>query len=63
MSSAKILISQNSIALTISFMYNKNKNGPKTLPCGTPEKTEAGFDRELLITTLNERSLRKDEIT
>ena len=26
-----------------SFTYNKNYNGPRTVPCGTPDVTMMGF--------------------
>ena len=39
-SSAKSLISE-SMSVEISFMYRENNNGPRTAPCGTPDKTGA----------------------
>ena len=42
-SSAKRLIS-DSISDEMSFMYRENNKGPRTVPCGTPDKTGAQSD-------------------
>ena len=28
----------------VSFMYSRNRSGPSTVPCGTPDRTVAGYD-------------------
>ena len=28
----------------MSFMHSKNRSGPNTVTCGTPDRTVAGFD-------------------
>ena len=43
MSSAKSL-TVDRMPLAISFMYKRNSVGPKTEPCGTPDKTLRGVD-------------------
>ena len=39
-SSAKWWTLQNFIALCKSFIYSKNRRGPRTDPCGTPYAIE-----------------------
>ena len=34
------------------LIYKENNNGPKTVPCGTADKTDAHLDFAPLITTL-----------
>ena len=49
-SSAKSLIS-DSMSVEISLMYKGNNKGPKTVPCGTPDKTGAQSDFAPFTTT------------
>ena len=36
----------------MSFIYKENNSGPRTVPCGTPDKTGAHWDFDPLTTTL-----------
>ena len=36
----------------MSFIYKENNSGPRTVPCGTPDKTGAHWDFAPLTTTL-----------
>ena len=44
----------------ISFMYKINKSGPRTLPCGTPQRTERMCDLRSPQLTYCFLSLRYD---
>ena len=50
------------IPLCISFMYIRNKRGPSTVPCGTPDSTGAGSDTAPSTTTTWLLLDRKDSI-
>ena len=39
-----------SMSVEVLFMYRENNNGPRTVPCGTPDKTGA-HSKVLLFTT------------
>ena len=40
------------VSLLMSFMYNINIRGPKTIPCGTPDLTGASLEQSPSTTTL-----------
>ena len=48
--------------LEISLIYTRKKRGPKTVPCGTPERTLDGLDDIPSTTTLCFLPIRKDLI-
>ena len=51
-SSAKRMNVPRSEQFAISFMYRRNKSGPRTEPCGTPYRTVRGSDFSPLISPL-----------
>ena len=46
----------------ISFMYSENNNGPRTIPCGTPDKTGAHSEVSALTTARCVLLQRKESI-
>ena len=59
-SSAKRWNFNNFETLCISFMYIKNNNGPRTLPCGTPHFIVRVADLTSFILTSHLRSFKYD---
>ena len=41
----------DSVPTIMSFIYKENNSGPRTVPCGTPDKTDAHWDFAPLTTT------------
>ena len=35
------------MSLVMSFIYNRNIRGPRTVPCGTPDITDTGLEDSL----------------
>ena len=46
--------------LWMSLMYIKKKRGPNTVPCGTPDRTGHGSEREPSTTTCCVRPWRNE---
>ena len=63
LSSANSLILVPSVRfLLMSFMYVRNRRGPRTVPWGTPERTGAGEDLAPSTSTVCMRLERNDRI-
>jgi len=52
MSSANNFIVQLETTWWISSMYSTNRRGPRTEPCGAPERTGSHSEKQPLTTTL-----------
>ena len=50
------------MSAVISFIYSKNRRGPKTVPWGTPKVTGSQDDCDLFTTTRCSRFANNEEI-